>query len=196
MSDIATFCNEPRKRKASKIDHTVQEQVKELKEWYNRKHQEIIDESEVINEQDSVNEEVWAHPITNEQFGILYRFQSRDCFSMVQKHTQDGVDTWYTVTTFGRFTVMNEENRDQRYIIGDRVRCQCTFMERIWFLDPYTSWYIVEEKKIVQGHLKKLAAEEFEKDDTGEYRDKNVGMDQNRRIQKLVNGKGVSGGSK
>ena len=171
MSDVGTFSKQRLKRKAFKIEDTVQEQVKELKKWYNRKLQEIIDESEVINEQDLVNEEDWAYPITNEEFGILHRFENSDRFSMVQKHTEDGVDTWYKVTTFGFFTETNKENSDKRYIIGDRVRCQCTFMERNWFQDPYTSWYIVEEKKIVQGYLKVLAAKEFEKDDTDEYRD-------------------------
>lgn len=171
MSQLGTYSKKILKRKPSKIEDTVPDQVKQIKKWYNGKLRDIIDLSEDIEEEDlEEEEEDWARLITNEQFGILHRFDNKDCFSMVKKNTQEGIDPWYVVTKFGEYTAKNKENGDQRYIIGDRVRCQCTFIERVWFQDPYSSWYI-EEEKIVNDYLKKLAIKEFEKDDTGEYRD-------------------------
>jgi hypothetical protein len=89
---------------------------------------------------------------------------------MVREGTQDGILDWYTVTRFNKYKDWNKDRGDQRYIIDNQVRCQCTYMERTWFEDPSNSWYLAE-KKIVQDRLRELAIKEFEKDHDDKYRD-------------------------
>ena len=171
MYSVGNQATKTLKCKSSKIEDPVPEQIKQLKEWYNRKLRDIIDLSEEIDEEDlEVEEEDWAKLITNEEFGILYQFEYSDWFSMVRKSTQEGVEPNYTVTKFGLYTEKNKEKGDQCFVIDNQLHCQCTFIERHWFKDPYTSWYIVEEK-IVTDTLRKLAAKQFERDDTDEFRD-------------------------
>jgi hypothetical protein len=172
MSEIGTFSTKTFKRKASVIEQTTPKDVNKLKQWYNRKLQELLDLSEDYEQGHKQDEEDWAKLIHNEQFGILYTFIHTDEFSMVRKRSLNGSKPEYTVTRFGLYTENNKENGDQRYIISDRVRCQCTFLERNWFENPYNSWYIIEQKiLVIPDFVKVLAEKEFEKDLDGEYRD-------------------------
>ena len=167
MSDNELFGEEEETTdcESESLGTDAQEEEKEIRligrvrEWYNRKLQDIINASPDIDLdlkevlQISTVDQYSAKYITNEVFGILHRVDTDHEFYMVKRvqqpdHNEGTANAipyapYYILTKFTEYTAHDRNVLGkQRYIISPQVYCQCTYIKHKWFQDPFTTWAV------------------------------------------------------